>query len=1549
MKLGIQQISKGLNTDYSLINQPKSTYRFALNALLESSEGDFMQLSNENGNKLSFSLKEGFLCIGTVYIDDDETVIFSVNKPLNSNEKAISEIGIFNSKDNSYRVWCNDSSSPDKNKLNFDTLHHIQALYRLRRGCEKTIYWTDNLNPIRTANLSYPQNYKTQSNNKTYFDADKFTLSKKFNSVPLLKDIKIVEGGGELPNGSLTILLQYLDVNKNGTKWISEIPNINIYSDRTDNEYSEIDGDINNKDVKEFNNKHSSKAVSLTYNNFDPKYEFCRLAFVHYYSNTKQPTACYLSDVLPIINGEVSFTYTGSNFLEKTTYEEVLLFNKTNPFKTAKTILQTDNRLIAGNVAGDDTNWGLLQKYASKIAVDCVTKKVKINDATNKHNAKNPFVKLYGSSCMPGEVYSLAINYVFEDLTESPSYHIPGKNFNTPHKTFAKVTDSDCNLHPMTYEAIFDHYITMGNHNLNLKYTQRENCNNFDLWGVDCEGNKLKNTPVRFHRLPTRKQLDLPLVDENNFTYIFGFQFSNIEIPNEKLLGKKCIGYYFTKQEIKKDDRTVLDSGYLIDTMRFKNMVGTSAPYSYWGEQKYKAPSTEFPNISNEVKMILAPMNKFTGETYDAVTDIIEANRFKTSKQTKSGFLIQNVTDDKSEDRDKEHNVTKQNDGADLKSIIRDIELEPYNEHNYKTHKTGIVKLKKDNIRLYYLQPYEKADYRKDNISIYNLDGMSANLYVYSKSTNTNPEPFGRIENLKSDTNVDNITGNGNKTIPFVYFIRNHNSYYSNFLYNPYYRITQTFDSSYNNICISFDGDNYIGGYRHTMSSYCNTAPKQPILDDSRTFWKALLVAVLAVVVTVLTYGTALAIIGGILLAAGSVFYGLRAKVAAEKFNELYKVDWNSGIKFLFQDDFYWNSFMKPSSVTDNRQELGYQDDTMRYYNHIIGDFIFESPINFTLRVEPNDDDDNYLRPFTEHLPVSAEVKIRPLVTDWFDYSGTGGSMELRKSINKVFTLKGIKLWQSYFMGCPIEHKEEKFFLSRLCEIDQSRYKSEYRIDEVTMPAIGLNNNKEVIWEMISGYKAYGSAKPIFYCINQDYLVQNKVEKYFALPFEYSFCSECKEKFPHRFYWTDVSFSEQLIDNYSIFKANNYKDIDGEFGEIVNLFSFNNQLFIHTKNGLWLQPTNYQERVTDGIVSYIGTGEFGSLPARLIVDSKTGNSAGLTNRDSQIITPLGYFFVCESDRKVYWFNGQLNSISDLGMSDWFKNNITSTKEELAATYILNYDYRNERLLVTKRSSETKFDIYGRYNIDISSWTISFNLKTKSWISFHSYIPNNYLQSKDSMYTFNYGQLYKHTQTNKEGNLISKPQYQVFYEEKYPYIVEYVSNDNPTVTKIFDHIRIVTEAFKFDENTKSFVEERYKTFNKALIYNSRQCTGIIDLRVKDLSQQQEYLLTQIENTNNNSFIIDRNEKDWLLNDIRDMVTNYNVPMFNENYSSVTNGEFYSKNADKIINEKAFEGEKDWYDLESLRDKYLVVRLIFDNFADVKLILNFTEENGSLSEY
>ena len=83
--------SKGMHKDTPKINQPDGTYTFALNGLLESEDGDLGFMSNEPSNELFTSLKDGYLCIGSVYIDDGETLIFSVKKGDNYN---ISEIGV---------------------------------------------------------------------------------------------------------------------------------------------------------------------------------------------------------------------------------------------------------------------------------------------------------------------------------------------------------------------------------------------------------------------------------------------------------------------------------------------------------------------------------------------------------------------------------------------------------------------------------------------------------------------------------------------------------------------------------------------------------------------------------------------------------------------------------------------------------------------------------------------------------------------------------------------------------------------------------------------------------------------------------------------------------------------------------------------------------------------------------------------------------------------------------------------------------------------------------------------------------------------------------------------------------------------------------------------------------------------------------------------------------------------------------------------------------------------------------------------------------------
>lgn len=1534
------QVNKGLNTDFNPLNQPKGTYRYAVNAVLESEDGNFLQISNEAGNVQVFEIGKGFKCVGSIYIDDGEVILFLTR--LNEHNELEGEIGVYDIKTNVYTKYFNDKYSGVK--FNFLEEHKIQATYRLRRGCEKVVYWVDGINPNRVVNITKYGSYF----NNGIFNVSDFSIQRKYKKVPTVENLEIFDNAGNLPNGSLTILFQYLDEEKNGTKWLAEIPNINIYTDNYEGDYSDIDGSINNHNVEGFDNNYSSKAIKITYGNFDTYQKFYRLAFIHYYTNSKKPTVCYLSNVLSIEQNE--FTYTGNNYAEKTTYEELMLFNNSNDVGASKTITQKDNRLLLGNSNNNNVNWGVLQRVASKIGVDCVVKKVKLQDAKDIHNAKNPFVHYFGSGFMPLEIYSFGIVWVFSDLTESPVYHIPGRAVRESgfYDVYTKPEDRDIDLDyfPMSPNTYVNNNLTLYNTNNTLKYIQKDSCNDsqfwnggdyhwtrdekFDYWSKDIDGNSLLNKSVRFHRFPSKQGLNLVDINTDEYTYILGVAFSNVELLGDedrylKSVGKEVIGYYFVKQEVK--NRTILDSGYLIDLHQYRDYSCVSAPYSQFNFTLSSAGDNNYygdVKVDKKTKMLLSPSGLFESKTFDDFTHIVEAGRVTRKTSSRTGFLIQNVSNVKSDDIDKESVETKQNDGADLKAIIKDITLAKV-VYGYSGFGRGVF-IRREGSYVHKLNPYEKANINSLNKTIYNMDGMTTNIYITGDLNST-------IEDNKNVIDVSDYT------IPYVYIIKSNEDFYNDFRTAPYYRITDTINidraevhdgytyiddnypqytnqGSYYKSTISFKGDSYICGYRHTMSTYCGTAPKKPIKDNSSSisFW-GIVLGVLAVVVTAVTFGVGLALVGGLLMLGRTIFYGIRSKISADEFNKRYTEDWSNGLEYLFQDNFFVKCFINP---TGGPERLGYQDDTLRFYNYIIGDFIFETPVNIALRIEPNNDDTNYLRPFTPHQPPNNKTDFKR-VNDTFP------------SIN---ALTEHDLWKSWLMGVPIETKEEIFFLNKLCERDLSKKERIKKIAGYDRDVENRSANDIHMGHLeISGYKAYGSAKPVFYCINQDYLINENITRNYTIPFEYSFCTKCSESFPHRIHWSDVSFAEQLTDNYRIFKPNDYKDLNGENGSISNLFVMNNQLYIHTTNGLWIQPTNYQERISNGIVSYIGTGEFGSLPAQLIVNNKTGTSAGLNHFTHSVLTHKGYFFVSLSDSKIYWFNGQLNCISDLGMSKWFADRLDSRDMNLR----LNYDFVNDRLLV----SHLRYD----------GWTLSFNTKTNSWISFHTYLPEEYIQIEDKMLTYKKSKLYLHT--HNVGNI----KYQTFYDRLYPFIVEYVDNGNTVTNRIFDHIKFSTQALKYinSSENKGFVEQPLITFNKALLYNSYQNTNILNLVVKDLFDYNSYLPKQIENTGSNILlgtqaILDKNEKDWCLNDFRDAITDYTKNMFNTVViDSLNNTELLEYIPDKILNYEIFSGEKQWYDLSSLRDKYLVVRLIFDNFADVKLIFNFASEYNTVSQY
>lgn len=226
-----------------------------------------------------------------------------------------------------------------------------------------------------------------------------------------------------------------------------------------------------------------------------------------------------------------------------------------------------------------------------------------------------------------------------------------------------------------------------------------------------------------------------------------------------------------------------------------------------------------------------------------------------------------------------------------------------------------------------------------------------------------------------------------------------------------------------------------------------------------------------------------------------------------------------------------------------------------------------------------------------------------------------------------------------------------------------------------------------------------------------------------------------------------------------------------------------------------------------------------------------------------------------------------------------------------------------------------------------SWTISFSLKENGWVSWHSYIPNFYFHFQDAFFAWKTG-LANFWRFNKEGL------YAKYFGVKYPHILEFVLTS--PIEAIWDEVDLITYAKSYNGTFRTFLEERNITFNKLIAYNSRQTTGLLSLIVKDTaSTNSEYLVNQVTQTDN-TVVIDKVGKAWHVSELRDIVIDYTEPLFKKDDASLSSTYFI----DKILNTSMIDVAKDWYELESLRDKYLVLRFIIDNFENIKLTTDFS---------
>lgn len=179
-------------------------------------------------------------------------------------------------------------------------------------------------------------------------------------------------------------------------------------------------------------------------------------------------------------------------------------------------------------------------------------------------------------------------------------------------------------------------------------------------------------------------------------------------------------------------------------------------------------------------------------------------------------------------------------------------------------------------------------------------------------------------------------------------------------------------------------------------------------------------------------------------------------------------------------------------------------------------------------------------------------------------------------------------------------------------------------------------------------------------------------------------------------------------------------------------------------------------------------------------------------------------------------------------------------------------------------------------------------------------------------------------------------YNYFYGNIEPYIIEYPFAYQYQ-DEILQSVQDYTKAYKYfpdpdgvsDDNRK--IETDGAWFNKAVLYNGQQSTGILELVPKPINNLKEYMKYPIYKTDSKVITFTKSDNFYQYNTFWSLVKNKQIPLFVRTCEGLS--------LDKVVNQINMDYGKRSFKKEPLRAKELKVRHILDDKSDAHLVSQF----------
>lgn len=1617
----------GLFTDNHYSTQPKGTYSFALNATNSIYEGFEGFISNENSNEAVEALPDDYVPIGHVYVTNDRLVIISVKT-----DNSRTEIGFLDKAFN-YTTMVNTAN------LNMRIDKQADITFRTRKGNKVHIYWVDALNNARQCNLGNLDYYYTAAytaylagggNPATYvpdkYDAIQFELIKSYRDIPKFSNIEVLDYG-HIESGSYNMSIRLVGADFDNTEWITTSNTVNIYVDSTTSQFKDIEGSRDVQNESQFFEK-ANKAIKVTFTDLDTSFAYYQVAVIKSTDGTGKPNQVLVSELIDI--NQDFYIYSGQ---DEQMSEESLVNIKLDKMiiKAPESIEQLENRLILAN--GKDTiyNWCEYQTYASKIKTDVAYKEVILNSVNDVANPKNPTATFVYRGYMPGEVYSMGIVYLMEDYSLSPVFHIPG----VP----ATAAASDMLFYQGTG-----------------KYNNIHSCNGVnDYWGNDYNGDPLLGEFVRQHRFPFRTDVNKPLFTNTNQTVnvtkylisitisllppavfpantsiIINYNLSGLGLQSVLLpvtaadMGVPIVVYDDVYEPILmpgSPDYIEVDAASdilqyqtpIITPSTFTIVLGTPTAYASTETVADAVTSDifgfEFSNIDkppgvigfhivraekgDEDKLIVD--NGIMGATTTANNYVAFGKFYPDIFSTTNAVnpvvnTIQNLI----------NNV-----GTYTQSQTNDIDsayiYSPEHQYFNKRQQFQQVKLEGEYIwgRAYY--PFAHPNVPGNGVTPKygsDLNGIKGQLFLDSVQAGT-----------LTDTSASAVKFNvqcGYKIETFNFNIDNGNTIDTeDVLYIDAADSVTKGDKIYFNA----SNDNKMGIVRFGDASGEAIILEQPAVYDTDPIYENRIPKCFKLKYVALVddkdncYGNFITR-NFYKEQNNPTMFGLATTINGHK---VFNGDATIGASHLVNSHFW-------SQIVGNGLGSGTYQIIAGIFSIIGGVLVTVATDSATLGA---------LLVGYGVSSITSGIKISKLQAMMDTHYAAG----LKKALTDVLTSclfpnttpNNQTIWQWYSEQCKNIWIESCVNIPLRSGLGFSYSDFLNSPDEnfIAIANIGTYNTyltylteKLTVFDTQTGqgrlYKGYAGAE--FYDMNLDYLRFNKEKLFYHLPIEYDCCSNERDSFTNRVWYSEQSFQEELKDNYRQFLPNNYRDIESEYGIIKDLFKKNNQLYIHTSEGLWELPKNIQEKVTNEFIQYIGTGEFFSIPPRLISDSQIGNM-GSSDKWATIKTPYGILFVSEIEGKVYLFEDGIKPISDLGMRNYFENNLKSffgnqffelTGEEFpnknnpannnGVGYISAYDSRFERFLITKKDylllpekeqyleivDETPISYSGAgnppflpnimFSLEDNKFYIYVVTDTFNWdatVTPLSFTNKEYFQDKSFTISFSpidktwiswhsYLPTYYMFTPNNLFSFESNEDFNIYKHNKKGDYLTFYGQDCK------HYFEFVSPMKPLETNISEYV--KYKS--TATKYESN---GEDKREDRDTTFKGVVIYNDEQCTGDNLLVIkNKADVDYYVNQVVNSIGNIIVSK-NESYWSFNDFRDYRNDysdsifdsswtaiqsqyfIDKIVKASGINLSKNWWELQQFRSNFVVIRLMFEGNNDVQLTTQYIADSKKTS--